>query len=104
MKRFGSLGAVLPFLALAAAGCGANIDKGAEPNYKFTMLADFEIGSMGFNPNPLWTGGFAWDSDKSKLPDGYLMTCTTADPMRGCGLEVKALAPARPNPPPLTDS
>jgi hypothetical protein len=70
MKRLGSLGAVFPFLALAALGCGANVDTGANPAYKFTMVADFETGSSAFNDNTIWKGSFLKDQDKSVLPPG----------------------------------
>jgi hypothetical protein len=75
MKRLGSLGAVLPFLALGATACGANTTPGGNPNYKFTMLADFEK-STAFNQYEtpsLWNGGLSQDFDKSPVPTGYKM-------------------------------
>jgi len=86
MKRLGSLGAVLPFLALGATACGANTDPNRRPDFKFTMLADFER-SASFNPHALWNGGFSGDADMSKLPEGQKFTA-----------EVKALSPPRENP------
>jgi hypothetical protein len=68
MKRLGSLGVVLPFLALGALGCGANVETGANPAYKFTMLADFETGSSAFNTSTIWRGSFNKDQDKSVDP------------------------------------
>ena len=75
MKRLGSLGAVLPFLALGATACGANVDTGGNPNYKFTMLADFEKSTtMNQDVMPsLWNGGFSQDYDHSPAPTGYKM-------------------------------
>jgi hypothetical protein len=89
MKRLGSLGAVLPFLALGAAACGANTDTGANPNYKLTMLADFEKSTaMNQYVTPsLWNGGFSQDFDKSPVPVGYKMK-----------FELSPLSPARQNP------
>jgi hypothetical protein len=69
MKRLGSLGAVLPLLALGAAACGANTTT-SNQQFKFTMLSDFEA-SMGFNPFELWNGGWAKDADMTPAPPGY---------------------------------
>ena len=86
MKRLGSLGAVLPFLALGATACGANTTQSTAPDHKFTPLADFEK-SMGFNMNPLWNGGFDKDADMSPQPTGYMPIW-----------KIETLSPARPNP------
>jgi hypothetical protein len=79
MKPLKSLGVVLPFLALGATACGANTTPSSGPDYKFTMLADFELG-FAFNPTTpapsLWNGGLLSDADTSVLPDGYGMKVT----------------------------